>query len=716
MRDRSRINIGDVFNRWRHLREFKAFKTDEDLAKFLLDSYQTGSQVSTSTPFKKQLFAFPALSSIHGDLSERDFAFEEGVEVLGQGEVSISVTGHLPSSGIPVEINEEEYNRIENSILESDDDQTWSPSQETEDVSSSEEDWTIEMEESEDSNDEEYIPPYRIRTGATMREVIELQNLQDISEEDTLYDIVLPEAPHDDPVSIPDNCKVAVSGDIVGQQAAIVYHKCVQQLAEFLLIPITLCTAKMEDLSDCGAPAPYQTDISTRGTAMVVKWICPNDHVVWEWNSQPKFKFGMQSGDFMLATNILLSGNNYSKIALLFKYMNMGMVAKSTFYRIQAEYCHDVIESFWEEKRSAVIAEVHDRSVVALGDGRMDSPGFSAQYCTYTLMDNETKKIMSIKTEDKRLCGRISTIMEREAFIKSFNQLKGEVNLTEVCTDAHTQISALFRNGIFKDSGVEHTYDMWHGAKNLGKKIHAAGQQKGCSILLQWNKDICNHFWFCCNKANTYEEFFNMWMGLLHHVTGEHVWPLDACQHDPLESEREKEWLVKGSTAHNVLSEIILKERWLKEVPKYLKFRSTARLEAFHSHLLMYASKRFSYDPPIMDMRMQLAALDYNHHVHRPAKRNADGAIQYRKVFNKKSRCWRIYAIKVEKDYAYIPELQTMVVTARVNSQKGLPRQRKYRAMDPRRLGLLSTIPAPTTQELLEHQRTRGDGQRLPQK
>uniref|UniRef100_A0AAV2LU74 Uncharacterized protein n=1 Tax=Knipowitschia caucasica TaxID=637954 RepID=A0AAV2LU74_KNICA len=109
MRDRSRINIGDVFNRWRHLREFKAFKTDEDLAKFLLD-----------------------------------------------------------------------------------------------------------------------------RTGATMREVIELQNLQDISEEDTLYDIVLPEAPHDDPVSIPDNCKVAVSGDIVGQQAAIVYHKSINHCTKLI--------------------------------------------------------------------------------------------------------------------------------------------------------------------------------------------------------------------------------------------------------------------------------------------------------------------------------------------------------------------------------------------------------------------------------------------------------------------------------------------------
>uniref|UniRef100_A0AAV2L2E0 Uncharacterized protein n=1 Tax=Knipowitschia caucasica TaxID=637954 RepID=A0AAV2L2E0_KNICA len=64
----------------------------------------------------------------------------------------------------------------------------------------------------------------------------------------------------------------------------------------------------------------------------------------------------------------------------------------------------------------------------------------------------------------------------------------------------------------------------------------------------------------------------------------------------------------------------------------------------------------------------------------------------------------------------YNTEKYSIKSLARVNSQKGLPRQRKYRAMDPRRLGLLSTIPAPTTQELLEHQRTRGDGQRLPQK
>lgn len=34
-----------------------------------------------------------------------------------------------------------------------------------------------------------------------------------------------------------------------------------------------------------------------------------------------------------------------------------------------------------------------------------------------------------------------------------------------------------------------------------------AGQQKGCAILQMWNKDICNHFWYCCKTADTYEEF-----------------------------------------------------------------------------------------------------------------------------------------------------------------------------------------------------------------
>ena len=78
------------------------------------------------------------------------------------------------------------------------------------------------------------------------------------------------------------------------------------------------------------------------------------------------------------------------------------------------------------------------------GDGRMDSPGHCAQFCTYTVMENDSKEIINVVNMDKRQTGRNSVIMEREAFIQSFDQLHAELNLTEICTDAHIQIAALF--------------------------------------------------------------------------------------------------------------------------------------------------------------------------------------------------------------------------------------------------------------------------------
>ena len=40
--------------------------------------------------------------------------------------------------------------------------------------------------------------------------------------------------------------------------------------------------------------------------------------------------------------------------------------------------------------------------------------------------------------------------------------------------------------------------------------------------------------------------------------------------------------------------------------------RSTADLEGFHQHILMYCSKRFSYSPPVYRCRNVLAVLDHN--------------------------------------------------------------------------------------------------------
>lgn len=109
--------------------------------------------------------------------------------------------------------------------------------------------------------------------------------------------------------------------------------------------------------------------------------------------------------------------------------------------------------------------------------------------------------------------------------------------------------------GIYKDLRIHHSLDMWHGAKNLCKKIatvsyntnqislimnctflhvdgiillcyisikiftrnnfhclcfinhHKAGKVKGQSLLLHWLRDIVNHFWWCCKTAETFQQF-----------------------------------------------------------------------------------------------------------------------------------------------------------------------------------------------------------------
>lgn len=53
----------------------------------------------------------------------------------------------------------------------------------------------------------------------------------------------------------------------------------------------------------------------------------------------------------------------------------------------------------------------------------MDSPGFCAQYCTYTAMDNDTKQIVSMVSIEKQETQRNSVIREKEGFVRTFETL-----------------------------------------------------------------------------------------------------------------------------------------------------------------------------------------------------------------------------------------------------------------------------------------------------
>ena len=55
---------------------------------------------------------------------------------------------------------------------------------------------------------------------------------------------------------------------------------------------------------------------------------------------------GINVGDFMIASSILLSGNHHSKVALMMKALGVNPMSR-TFYRAQSLYCFPAIATFW---------------------------------------------------------------------------------------------------------------------------------------------------------------------------------------------------------------------------------------------------------------------------------------------------------------------------------------------------------------------------------
>ena len=74
----------------------------------------------------------------------------------------------------------------------------------------------------------------------------------------------------------------------------------------------------------------------------------------------------------------------------------------------------------------------------------MDSPGHCAQYCTYTLMENSTKKILSVTALDKQETAKRCTNLEKAVFVKRMTELKDSgLKVPDVVTDAHRQIGVI---------------------------------------------------------------------------------------------------------------------------------------------------------------------------------------------------------------------------------------------------------------------------------
>ena len=103
------------------------------------------------------------------------------------------------------------------------------------------------------------------------------------------------------------------------------------------------------DAKDCGR----QKEVwhKCQGGVFTIAWSCGGGHGdLWESSDvlikkekEPK----VYVNTVVLAASILLTGNNYSKVALLTKCLNLGFISNATFDRIQRLYAIPAVREFW---------------------------------------------------------------------------------------------------------------------------------------------------------------------------------------------------------------------------------------------------------------------------------------------------------------------------------------------------------------------------------
>ncbi|XP_041457676.1 uncharacterized protein LOC121409949 [Lytechinus variegatus] len=463
-----------------------------------------------------------------------------------------------------------------------------------------------------------------------------------------------------------------------------------------------------ERCKKCNSRLQYNT--VQKGTALLVKWECKNRHGS-SWSSQPKFR-GMFSGNLHVSASLLASGNSFQKIATMAKFTNLYFLSRTHFTNIQKLYVAPAINEFYAKKQEELFEMYRGRDVVLSGDGRADSPGYSASMMTYSFCDEEEKKILHTTTVLVQEAGGKSPNMERIGFERGLDYVKSKINVTCVVTDAHPQIAALMKR-TKKYESIQHQWDIWHGCKNLMKKVSNVSQQKGCEDLQPWVPKISNHFWYSAKTCDRdVAKLAGNLNGMLHHIVDEHEWLFTTddrpgmCQHGELMEERETAWLKPGSTPHVKLYDILHDKRFMKTLKYYTDFRHTGSLEAFHSTLLMYATKRSFFTMVGYISRVKLAVLDTNFHANRKQATTKDGKLKWRRKYNKRSKKYVVVPVPEPKSYAYMPDLITAIYSKRATTPGHISQHVSMAEDDPRRVHPTISMkrPEPTEELVVKHQ------------
>ena len=331
-----------------------------------------------------------------------------------------------------------------------------------------------------------------------------------------------------------------------------------------------------------------------------------------------------------------------------------------------------VANEAWKKEQEGAISELKQESFLC-GDGRCDSPGHNTKYLTYSLFDQEVKKVIAISQTQVTEAGN-SNRMEKMGLIKALSEAKKKnINIKRLTTDRHIQIKKYMREN---EEDIDHQFDVWHFSKSIKTKLLTASKSKSCKDLQPWIKSICNHLWWSCATCQQDEVLLReKWTSIIFHIQNKHEWTgnqvFHECNHPPLAQENQcsKAWLCPKSKSFEALQTHCFDKTILNNLKHLTQFSHTGILEVYHSLLNKWAPKSSHFSYLGMLARTQLAAIDFNLGCNLEQAQTKDGRDRYNVSYSKLTKTWSAKPIKESKNLAIFEKMIDRTVQAVINQE-----------------------------------------------
>lgn len=129
-----------------------------------------------------------------------------------------------------------------------------------------------------------------------------------------------------------------------------------------------------------------EQSISVNGTAITVRQDCQSVFCGYKrtWSSQPSIG-NVKAGNITLSAALLFAGLSPSKALRFLNHMNVQNISYDTYMKHQSKYLVPAVNDVMTKEHEEIVEEIKKKNgeIIAMGDGRADSPGKWDQIVDY---------------------------------------------------------------------------------------------------------------------------------------------------------------------------------------------------------------------------------------------------------------------------------------------------------------------------------------------